>query len=213
MRRISVLIICCAIATVTYAQTFDEWFNQKETQRKYLLQQITALQIYVQYLEKGYSIAKDGLATINNAKQGEFMLHKSYLSSLDKASPAVRNNAKVADIITLQSKVMEIYNDTYAKIRDSGVFTNPEVSYISRVYDRLLSDCDNTLNGLLQVTTDGMLEMREDERFKQIDTLYFNMTQHYTFIKNFSNEAMVLATSRIKENNDIETSRILNGIK
>ena len=47
------------ISTGTRAQTFAEWFRQSATQKKYLLQQIAALQVYIGYVQKGYSIAKE----------------------------------------------------------------------------------------------------------------------------------------------------------
>ena len=64
------------------AQTSSEWFRQKATQKKYLLQQIAALQVYSGYLSKGYSIAKNGLNTIKNIKNGDLLQHSNYFTSL-----------------------------------------------------------------------------------------------------------------------------------
>ncbi len=55
--------------------------------------------------------------------------------------------------------------------------------------------------------------MKDDERLKRIDALYNDMQDKYTFVQSFSNEAKLLATSRISEQNDIQTSRALNGVK
>ena len=57
------MVLCAENLT---AQTWAEWFRQKATQKKYLLQQIAALHVYSGYLSKGYSIAKDGLNTIKS---------------------------------------------------------------------------------------------------------------------------------------------------
>lgn len=56
-------------------QTFHEWFRQKKTQKKYLIQQIAALKVYLGYVQKGYSIAQKGLTTVSNIKKGNFDLH------------------------------------------------------------------------------------------------------------------------------------------
>jgi hypothetical protein len=37
---------------VSTAQTWSEWFSQKKTQKKYLLEQVAALKIYAGYLKK-----------------------------------------------------------------------------------------------------------------------------------------------------------------
>jgi hypothetical protein len=98
-------------------------------------------------------------------------------------------------------------------MQESGVFNGEELDYIMRVLGRLLDDCENTLNELIAVTTDGYLEMKDDERLKRIDILYQDITDKYTFSQSFSNETMVLAASRAKENNDVQTIRALYGLK
>jgi hypothetical protein len=63
------------------------------------------------------------------------------------------------------------------------------------------------------VTTSGELEMKDDERLKRIDAIHSAMQDKYTFVQGFSNEAKLLAASRISEQKDIQTIRALNGIK
>ena len=58
MKKILILFLLTIIVTTTQAQTFAEWFRQKKTQKQYLIQQIAALQVYIGYAQKGYSIAK-----------------------------------------------------------------------------------------------------------------------------------------------------------
>jgi hypothetical protein len=200
-------------ATTTQAQTFAEWAKQKKTQKKYLVQQIAALQVYIGYAQKGYSIAKEGLNTIGEFKRGEFNLHTGYFNSLKSVNPKIKQYAKVADIIAMQVTIVQGYSKTRRQMRESGAFNGEELDYIIHVLGRLLDDCENTLDELITVTTDGNLEMKDDERMERIDILYQNMTDKYTFSQSFNNETMVLAASRIKENNDVQTSRALYGIK
>lgn len=207
------LFLCVSVAGSLQAQTFAEWFDQKNTQRKYLLQQIAALQVYIGYAQKGYSIAKDGLNTIGGFTRGEFKLHTDYFNSLKSVNPQIKRYAKVADIIALQVKIVKNYNRTYRQLNSSDAFNNDELAYIGRVFSRLLDDCDKTLDELITITTDGKLEMKDDERFARIDKLYLDMQDKYTFSQSFSNDAKSLAASRIKEKTDVQTSRVLQGIK
>jgi hypothetical protein len=55
--------------------------------------------------------------------------------------------------------------------------------------------------------------MKDDERLKRIEALYTDMQSKYSFVKGFSDEAKLLAVSRLREQNEIITSRALNGIK
>lgn len=213
MKRLIVIMLFVFASASTKAQTFAEWFRQSATQKKYLLQQIAALQVYIGYVQKGYSIAKQGLNTISDIKHGEFNLHKDYFNSLKTVNPKIKNYRKVADIIVLQVNIGKIYKDAVKKVKQSSSFNADEISYINSVFERLIDDCAKTIDELITVTTSNQLEMKDDERLKRIDDLYGDMQDKYSFVQAFSNRAKLLAASRIKEQNDIQSSRAINGIK
>lgn len=208
-----ILLLLIRFGPIANAQTFSEWFKQKKTQKKYLIQQIAALQVYIGYLQKGYKVAKQGLNAISDFKNGEFNLHKNYFSSLENVNPSVKNYVKVAGIMALQVEIAKIYRKTYRQVRECRSFTGDEISYIHRVFVRLLDNCTGITHELITLTSSGELEMKDDERLKRIDQLYDDMQDNYTFSQSFSNQAMVLAAARAKHRNDIRVSRALNGIK
>lgn len=213
MKKLTILLLLSLLATGIQAQTYDELFEQKKTQKKYLIQQIAALKIYLGYVKEGYSIAEKGLNTIGDIKNGELNLHTDYFSSLKNVKPEIKNHTKVAGIISLQISIMDTYKHVYSNVNESGAFNPEEVSYINRVFTRLLDDCAGTLDELTMITTASKLEMKDGERLERIDELYKDMQDKYTFAQSFGNEAMVLAVGRIQEKNNIQTSRTLNGIK
>ena len=61
-----------------------------------MLDQIAALQAYLQVAEKGYHIVEQGLQTIGEIKNGELNLHSAFYSSLEAVSPTVAHMAAVA---------------------------------------------------------------------------------------------------------------------
>lgn len=214
MKKIlSLLLVLMAVSGSLKAQTFAEWFQQKKTQKKYLIQQIAALQVYIGYAKKGYNIAKDGLNTIGGFTRGEFDLHGDFISSLKNVNPEIKRYAKVTDIIALQVKIVQQSGRAYRQLQRSDMLSANELTYIERVFTRLLDDCEQILDELITVTTNGKLEMKDDERMSRIDRLYLDMQDSYTISKGFSDEAQALALSRKKEHNDIITGRALQGIK
>jgi hypothetical protein len=213
MKNLIIIMLLVVFATGAKAQTFAEWFQQKKTQKKYLLQQIAGLQVYMGYLQKGYSIAQKGLTAISDFKSGEFNLHYDYFNSLKNVNPKIKNYARVADIISCQVKIVQTYHQAYLWAKESIVFNADEIAYLFRVFGRLLDDCKANIDELIILTTSGKLEMKDDERLELIDDLYNDMQDKYTFAKSFSNEAMELAAARLKEKNDVQTSRLINGIK
>ena len=95
MKKLLIISIVVLCAENLSAQTWAEWFRQKATQKKYLLQQIAALHVYSGYLSKGYSIAKDGLNTIKSIKNGDLLQHSNYFTSLVTVNPQIKRYKKV----------------------------------------------------------------------------------------------------------------------
>lgn len=195
------------------AQTTDEWLNQKSTQKKYLLQQIAALQVYLGYAKKGYNIATSGINTIRNIKNGDFNLHRDFFNRLKNVNPAIRRYAKVADIIAYQVKIIKQTKVTLQQIRETKQFTETELDYCKQVFDNLLDECMNRVEELILVTTSGKLEMKDDERLKRIDRLYADVQDKYSFTCAFSEDMGILAVQRLGEQMEINRSKLINGIK
>lgn len=213
MKKLFFLLFIALLSVSVKAQTFAEWFQQKKTQKKYLLQQIAGLQLYIGYAQKGYSIAQDGLNVIGDIKHGELNLHNDYFNSLKTVNPTISKYSKVGDIVAVQLKIIKVYKNAYSLVKQSKGFNTGEIQYIYEVFKRLTHDCAGTIEQLTMVIITDQLEMKDDERLKRIDALYNDMQDKYTFAQSFAGEAKFLAASRLREQNDIQTSRALNGIK
>ena len=213
MKKILMVLLLLISTHWTKAQTFSEWFDQKNTQKKYLLQQIAVLQVYIADAQKGYKIAKQGLDFIGNMKKGEFDLHNDFFNSLKNVNPSVSKDAKVKDIATIQSNILDCCNQAKKQLQSGGMLSSDELQYINGVFDRLLQDCNELLDELKTVITSGKLEMKDDERIKRIAKIHTEMQDNYTFVQNFSNEAKVMAAARSVDKNDINASRSINNIK
>ncbi len=213
MKKLLVFILISIFSTSVHAQTFGEWFRQKATQKKYLLQQIAALQVYIGYAQKGYSIAHDGLNFIGDLKKGDLNLHADYFNSLKAVNPSIKKYSRVADIISLQLKIVSVYKNAFRQVQKSKAFNGDELKYMNAVFNNLIDACTGTIDELTTIITNDQLQMKDDERLERIDGLYNDMQSKYSFVKGFADEAKVLAVSRLKEQNDVETSRTINGIK
>jgi len=195
------------------AQTFAEWFRQKATQKKYLIQQIAALQVYIGYLSKGYSIAKKGLNTIQDIKHGDFNLHKNYFGSLSSVNPTIKRYSRVAEIISLEINIVRQAESVIRYCKESNQLTLSELTYLQNVFGHLLSDCSKSLDKLFAVVTDGSLTMKDDERISAIDKIYDDMVDKQVFCRSFGNATKGLCVQRMNEQNEIQFSKKLNDIK
>ena len=181
-------------------------------QRKELLLQIAALQVYIDYARKGYSVVSKGLNFIGDAKRGEVNLHGDYFTSLLKINPKVSNYYKAAEILSMQFKIMKICKRTYSDLERSDLFHGNELDYIERSFERLLGNCNDTLDQLLVVTTDSKLELKDDQRIERIDALHKMMLDDYNFCLSFSNEAKLLSLSKTREKGDVRNAGAIYGL-
>ena len=212
MRKVFMLTIILMASLQMNAQTWSEWFRQKKTQKRYLLQQIAALKVYIDYAQKGYQIVNKGLVTIRNIKNGDFNIHQEFFNSLKTVNPVIKQYGRVGDIISFQVEVIKESRQVLNNIRDGGQFTPDELDYCKNVFDNLLMECLNSIDELFLVITSGQLEMKDDERMKRIDKLYGDMQNKYAFCSDFGNEMGMLSVHRLGEQMEIGRSKLINGL-
>lgn len=213
MKKLIALIGLITVVQTGRAQTVEEWLEQRKTQRKYLLQQIAALNVYVNHVQEGYSIVQKGLTVIGNIKEGDFNLHRDFFGSLKSINPKISSYAKVADIMALQVQIMQVYRNMCKQAEATYLLQQAEREYVFTFFTHLLKDCTAVFGELKAILTPGELEMTSDERLKRIDALYSSMQQNYTIAQSFAAEATLLVAQRQKEKTDVQTSRRLNGVK
>lgn len=185
---VSAALIMLITVQLSQGQTFGEFFNQKKTQKRYLLEQIAALQVYIGYAKKGYDIASSGLQTVRDITSGEFNLHSGFINSLKLVSPAIRKNYKVVEIIDYQIRISK----AFASIKYNDLLSLPNQSYVGDVQSQVILDCGNDLEELLLIITSGKIKMRDEERLKRLDKLYDSMIDKYSFTMDFIGQVNTL---------------------
>lgn len=206
---IALLFIIMSIGAHAQSPNWNEWFRQKKTQRKYLLQQIAALKVYLEYLKKGYEIVDKGLTTIGDIKNGTFNLDKDYLNSLKQVSSVVKNSPKVKEVLVYQHSITSDFRKFLDDCRKDANLTSDEVHYIEDVYQNMLKECDASIDELTVITMAGEAEMKDDERLLRLDKVHDDMQDKYAFIQDFISSTRLLSLERAKEKNQIKGSKNL----
>lgn len=195
--KIALLAFILTTFTIQFSQgqTFAEFFKQKKTQKKYLLQQIVALQVYLEYAKKGHSIANNGLQTIKGFTNGEFSLHNAFITSLKAVNPLVRNNFKIVEIIETQLRIKK----AFGSLKSDTKLSIGNQLYIIDVQDKVFGECGKDLEELLLVITSGKLEMSDRERLRRLDSIYESISDKYAFTLDFTGQVMMLISQTEQE--------------
>jgi ABC-type multidrug transport system fused ATPase/permease subunit len=200
--------ISSGMAITAHAQTFAEWFAQKKTQQKYLLQQIAALQVFSGYLKQGYQIANNGLGSISGTLKTENGLHTTYYNRMKTATPVVKNNNMVKEIMAWQQDIITRLRG----ISEISGMTTEEKSYLEQVRSAVLKDCDQQLNTLEVVIGDGKIEMSDADRIALVTKIHTAMMENYRFASGFTAQAKLYAFRRQQEQNQVKVTKQVYGI-
>jgi hypothetical protein len=168
MKKILCLIVICGLAFRVNAQGF---FNQNGTMIKNTIRQIALLAMYGSYLKKGYKIMEDGWNTVHDWKNGELMLHTSYINSLGKVNPKIKGE-QIDATEDLADKLLSGCTLLQQDAIQSEVLNDEEISDLKSMLKGYLEETTEDIDELNLVITDGKLSMTDDERMKQVDRLY-----------------------------------------
>jgi len=187
-----------------HAQTWEEIFAQKKTQKKYLVKQIVYLKLYADQAWKGYKVVSGGLETIKDFTSGEFSLHEAFLSALGKVSSLVRKDFRVAEIVSMQISISSSFG---ALQNSSSSFSPASKRYLDRVRRSVLWECDADLESLLDIVLSGKLEMDDAERLSRLSKVHAAMKEKVMFARWFCSEAQLLLLGPKKELTDLDELR------
>jgi hypothetical protein len=203
-----IMIACCLWLQIP---ANGQIIGQGEAQKKNLLDQIAALEVYKGYLQKGYSVAKDGTGTISTIKNGDLNLHAAYYDSLSVVSSKVRNYPKVRATITLQKQIVSGHDKAVPKIAGSRLSATEKNGY-NTIYQAILKRSVTDLEELQLIVADGKLKLSDDERLTHIDKLYKTMLNNYGQAQKLNNQTLALAAQREREGKDNKALKSLYGL-
>jgi len=181
-------LLLLLVSSLSFGQTWNEFFKQRKTQLKYSVQQIAALNAYIIVAKKGYDIVSSGLNTVKDITNGEFKLHTVFINALKTVSPTIRNDARIAETIALQLEIKK----SFKQVKAGTMLSASNRDYISDVREKVLDECNKDLDELLQVITSGSLEMSDDERLKRVDKIYQSTKVKAQFTQIFATQISLL---------------------
>ena len=190
-------------------------FGQSQEIQQLLLnwEKLSQLKTLLDDMYTGYTIIYKGYSTIRDISENNFSLHKGFLDGLMEISPVVKKYKRIADIISYQLRIVKLSKAAYDKFKVDKNFTVDEIKGIANVYGRLLNEGLKCLDELIMVITAGELRMSDDERLQAIDRIYTKMIDQVSFLKELNNSTTVLSVQREKEQQDIDMSRKIHGIR
>ncbi len=196
-KAVILVMTAMLLVTVVRAQFLGGFFNQKKTQIKYLEEQIAELKVYAGMLHKGYSIAKEGLNTINSIKHGDFDIHAGWFTSLKDVNPAIGNLALVADIMLYQKQLLALCRASQPLL--STAYLGNSTVGAKNGYDGVLAQVSASIDLLALVVTSGKLKMKDDGRIRLLERLDVDLSELYKYARSYQNNTIAIIRQRRAE--------------
>ena len=198
MKKYILLILISVHVGLAIAQRPSEFLQQKETQRKYLVEQIVALQGYIGVVKKGYEITGKGLTIIQRIKKGDFSLHETFIGSFATVNPSFKNLSEVEQFSS-QGLQLEFIYQRVQKIFKKGFLNSGEMEYIAKVFTQVQRDNAIIEEEGFRITSEGSYQMNDAERLKRLNRLFQDLQEQLRFARHFENEIAILVMQRAKE--------------
>lgn len=145
--------------------------------------QIGLLKSYALYLDRGLSIAHDGLDMAHSLKKGEFGLHGLFYASFSRVNPAVMKYPAVGQVISVYGKMARLHTTANIQINRTGMLSAKEKAQVKTMLTDLMEAAKKDMEGLGNLLTDGKYQLTDDERLKRIDDLLkLIVGKYYAFI-------------------------------
>jgi hypothetical protein len=190
MKKVIIIILFIAGGLPCYAQSF-------EVQQLLLnVEKLNQFRQILKDMKEGYQMINKGYETVKDISEGNFSLHKTFLDGLLQISPTVRKYQRVELIVDLQLRIIRDCRRTTERFRNSNNFSNAELTYTGKVYERLRQQSLRNMDDLLAVMTAGELRMSDDERLKEIDRIYFDLQEKSAFLSSFIQEQGIISLQR-----------------
>lgn len=177
------------------------------------LEKLNQLRKILQQLYDGYKIISDGYNKVKDITSGNYKIHELFLDGLYKVSPTVKRYHRIADIIRSQAAIIKESKAALSNFSSQGIFTNGQIDYIGKVYERLLDESLRNLDELSMIITSGQLRMSDDERLKGIDRIHLEIQKKLFFLRSFNNRQRMIEAEKLKDKIENQTLKELHDLK
>lgn len=188
------------------AQTFGEWFQQRETQVRYLVEQVAALHACENDLRRYYHTCREGWRDIAGHTGGELDLHSDYYHSLGMVDASVRNSPDVHRI-RREADAIKVLLRRMQELQ----LTEGRQLYVEKVATGVLLAVNADITRLQGVLSDGVYQMTDDQRLKFLIGLQAAMLDRWQLVQDFYASVRVLQAKQNGEMQEAETFRRLYG--
>ncbi|GAB3327533.1 hypothetical protein ACFQT0_28685 [Hymenobacter humi] len=141
------------------------------------------------------------------------MLAKTWYDGLLQISNAVRNYRRVQSVFEKQGRIIQTYSTAIETLRQSPFVKPEQLSTMTSVYTKMLTESANTLSDLQTIVSPAMLKMTDAERMRFIDKLDTKISDQLGLIQYYTQRNMVQMNMAEQKARDTQSLNALMGAR
>lgn len=118
-------------------------------------------------------------------------LAKNWYDGLLQVSAAVRGYRRVQSVFEKQGRIIQNYSTAIETLRQSPYVAPEQLSAMTTIYTKMLTESANTLSDLQTIVSPAMLKMTDADRMRFIDKLDAKITDQLGLINYFTQRNLV----------------------
>ncbi len=223
MKKIVITLVLCVSMTLAPTQKSHAvvWVVVKAALKKVIMAIDLAIQkqqnkvIWLQNAQKTLenTMSKLKLDEITDWVDKQRNLYKEYFNELQKVKSLISYYHRIKEVTSTQENIIREYKRAFALFKQDGHFTSEEILYMGQVYDGILSESAKNLDQLFLVVNSFVTQMTDAKRLEIINSAATNMSNTYNDLKAFNTQNIILSLQRSKDENDVNTIKLLYGIQ
>jgi len=141
------------------------------------------------------------------------MLAKTWYDGLMQVSNTVRTYRRVQSVFEKQGRIIQTYSTAIETLRQSPYIKPEQLSTMTSVYTKMLTESANTLSDLQTIVSPAMLKMTDAERMRFIDKLDTKISDQLGLIQYYTQRNMVQMNMAEQKAQDAQSLNALMGAR
>jgi hypothetical protein len=140
-------------------------------------------------------------------------LYGNYYQELWQVKTAFCTYSKVKNLVTRQAQLVGEAQKAWSSIRQDTHFSSTELTYIQNAYTGLINQTARNMADLGLVIQSFLTQMDDAGRLQIIDETADRIDHNYAGLRQFTQQNVLISLQRSKNEQDLQTIRMLYGIQ
>lgn len=180
--------------------------------------QIQRLQNKMIWLQNAQKVIENNMAKlkldqISDWTERQRKIYQEYFDELARVKSVITYYHRIKEMTEKQARMVEEYRSAWRRITGDRHFTADELEYMAQVYTGILDESLKNLDQLALVIQSLSTRMSDANRLEIVHTAAARIDENYNDLVQFNWQNARLSLQRARDQQDIETTKALYGIK